>query len=480
MAKHVAAEETESSTFWKRMRYGAAAAVTLGSGIYAAASVLKKQGLIANIVDDVKVAMHTAPQLLQPGRVPNVPMHSADDEETRAVLNMQLQFAMQRQDVQRTQDISRQLDQLDGGHVRTSTNDGGRMDNHLQSKAGAYSSTRAPFNPHVQMPSQMPVPTGTDMKLSAVGVQMGTSLSTNTQTPDPPGIESTAAPLAHKNSTETRLTPRQRAALQIKYGDIVEALDPVTGQWSPARIHNITKNGLIEVLWDDPGADAKGRPFHPIGEVWAEQIRVKGQVSPTLMMTREARVSGEEVIIPPDGLQIGDNCFAAGTVIDKKWFHAKLISVRARSPPIRIEYISTLDGQTNELLLPSPRKDYVHIEQICRRKPEQTLDATQARRVVHNEKVDNSGEGTKQTVCTDKTEEKTDEEIHATTNAADEDDVVITPDLMCAVCERPDDESNMLVCDCKRGYHTYCLNPPLDSVPEGDWHCPHCAKMHCM
>ena len=500
MAKHVAAEETESSTFWKRMRYGAAAAVTLGSGIYAAASVLKRHGIVANIVDDVKIAMHTAPQLLQSGQVPNAPMHSADDEETRAVLNMQLQFAMQRQDVQRTQDISRQLDQLDEGRVHAPPHSDKRMDATPQSEPGMYSSTPALTHLRSQMPAQTPapmpapesmqtrMPTAMGTNVSAAGVQMGTSLPTDTQVSKPAPnslmvrqkIEATAAQLPHndaKKPAESELTPRQRAALQLKCGNIVEALDPVTGQWSPARIHNITRNGLIEVLWDDPGADAKGRPFHPIGEVWAEQIRVKRQTSPTLMMNSEARVIGEEAIIPPDGLQIGDNCFAAGTVIDKKWFHAKLISFRARSPPIRIEYISTLDGQTNELLLPSPRKDYVHIEQICRRRPEQMLDATQARRVVHNEKVDNSGEVTKHTVCTDKTEEKTDEEIHTTNNVADEDDVVITPDLMCAVCERPDDESNMLVCDCKRGYHTYCLNPPLDSVPEGDWYCPRCVRL---
>lgn len=33
----------------------------------------------------------------------------------------------------------------------------------------------------------------------------------------------------------------------------------------------------------------------------------------------------------------------------------------------------------------------------------------------------------------------------------------------------------MLLCDgCYNGYHTYCLDPPLSSVPEYDWHCPRC------
>ena len=50
---------------------------------------------------------------------------------------------------------------------------------------------------------------------------------------------------------------------------------------------------------------------------------------------------------------------------------------------------------------------------------------------------------------------------------------------MCSVCQRPDDEPNMLVCDCKRGYHIYCLTPALEAVPEGDWSCPVCTKASC-
>ena len=53
----------------------------------------------------------------------------------------------------------------------------------------------------------------------------------------------------------------------LQNGDIVEAMVPVTTKWSPASIHAIAKNGLVEVRWDDPGVDDKGKPFHPIGEV---------------------------------------------------------------------------------------------------------------------------------------------------------------------------------------------------------------------
>ena len=33
----------------------------------------------------------------------------------------------------------------------------------------------------------------------------------------------------------------------------------------------------------------------------------------------------------------------------------------------------------------------------------------------------------------------------------------------------------MLLCDgCDRGFHMYCLKPPVKKVPEGDWYCVDC------
>lgn len=35
----------------------------------------------------------------------------------------------------------------------------------------------------------------------------------------------------------------------------------------------------------------------------------------------------------------------------------------------------------------------------------------------------------------------------------------------------------MLLCDaCGKGWHTYCLMPPLTEIPEGDWVCPICVS----
>jgi HSF-type DNA-binding/PHD-finger len=42
----------------------------------------------------------------------------------------------------------------------------------------------------------------------------------------------------------------------------------------------------------------------------------------------------------------------------------------------------------------------------------------------------------------------------------------------CKVCGKDDDHSNLLLCEgCDTESHTYCLDPPLDAVPDEDWFC---------
>jgi transposase InsO family protein len=53
-----------------------------------------------------------------------------------------------------------------------------------------------------------------------------------------------------------------------------------------------------------------------------------------------------------------------------------------------------------------------------------------------------------------------------------------TPSLHqgCEVCNFPDNERYMLCCDsCGTGWHTYCLDPRLEDIPEGVWVCPRCT-----
>jgi hypothetical protein len=51
---------------------------------------------------------------------------------------------------------------------------------------------------------------------------------------------------------------------------------------------------------------------------------------------------------------------------------------------------------------------------------------------------------------------------------------------MCCKCKSARDSGNMLLCGpeghCPCAYHIYCLDPPLESLPEGDWFCPECTS----
>lgn len=47
--------------------------------------------------------------------------------------------------------------------------------------------------------------------------------------------------------------------------------------------------------------------------------------------------------------------------------------------------------------------------------------------------------------------------------------------IVCEMCGGGHNEDKIILCDkCDRGCHTYCLQPPLEDVPEGDWVCPLC------
>ncbi|GAB4818110.1 hypothetical protein N2152v2_005156 [Parachlorella kessleri] len=51
----------------------------------------------------------------------------------------------------------------------------------------------------------------------------------------------------------------------------------------------------------------------------------------------------------------------------------------------------------------------------------------------------------------------------------------VPSDLPCQVCQDSDAWHLMLICDgCGKGFHTYCLQPPLRAIPAGTWHCQRC------
>ena len=396
--------------FWKKISYGATTAVAVGAGLYAVASTLKQRGFVSDFVDGFQTAVHTA------ARPPsNVQTSHDESEEALAVLNMQLDFTMKRGDSYRVQEIFRQIDELsctkDSANLQTPASMFEQRD--AQSQVSLRTDLQTPVEKQVMRPAGVRTPTPptitgvSDAPLS-IGMQVpeaqmvsGVQIPVpDTQVPEGSAC-SLGTPASHKQMrpqtalkrddvcarprkiTKTIEPTRSAAMRQLQGGDIVEALDPYTCAWSPAVVHAISKTGLVEVRWDDPGAHANGQPFHPIGEVWAEQIRLKRRPQAEMSIapiSQETEEEPSELIDMPDGLQVGDTCYAIGQLVDKKWFRAKLIGIRSRSPPLRIEYMSTLDGQVHELLLPSPRKDYVNIEQVRRDKPEQPTDLSPLRR----------------------------------------------------------------------------------------------------
>lgn len=77
------------------------------------------------------------------------------------------------------------------------------------------------------------------------------------------------------------------------------------------------------------------------------------------------------------------------------------------------------------------------------------------------------------------------EQINAETKKEIEDILASTSDIpkapwdegVCKVCGIDKDDDSVLLCDtCDAEYHTYCLNPPLARIPEGNWYCPSCVS----
>uniref|UniRef100_A0A5K3EJI0 [histone H3]-trimethyl-L-lysine(4) demethylase n=4 Tax=Mesocestoides corti TaxID=53468 RepID=A0A5K3EJI0_MESCO len=53
---------------------------------------------------------------------------------------------------------------------------------------------------------------------------------------------------------------------------------------------------------------------------------------------------------------------------------------------------------------------------------------------------------------------------------------------LCRVCGFDNNETHLLICStpsCQACYHTYCLSPPLPSVPHYQWKCPECVRVIC-
>ncbi|EKX50606.1 hypothetical protein GUITHDRAFT_60438, partial [Guillardia theta CCMP2712] len=48
---------------------------------------------------------------------------------------------------------------------------------------------------------------------------------------------------------------------------------------------------------------------------------------------------------------------------------------------------------------------------------------------------------------------------------------------ICEVCKGEENWDEMLCCDeCDRGFHIYCLRPPLKQIPAEGWRCSECVR----
>mmetsp|Transcript_33656 Transcript_33656/g.83918 ORF Transcript_33656/g.83918 Transcript_33656/m.83918 type:complete len:560 (+) Transcript_33656:214-1893(+) len=264
----------------------------------------------------------------------------------------------------------------------------------------------------------------------------------------------------------------ESANKMLMVGDLVQAQCPLSKQWCDATIHAVKARGLVEVRWHNPGFAPDGRRFHPFGDVWAKNVRIAYRKKDSGYRATEqlCRMTGDkipdaaadcDVEMVPDNLQVGDECFARGHMLELRWFKARVLAVRMKTPPIHVEFLETMDGNKMPLLLPEPRKAFVHGRDVRREKPS-LINSTGILR-------DTSPTPTIVT-CPPKRYK-----APKCSDTYDDDDDAIDEDLMCSICSCPDNEAYMLVCDCKKGFHTYCLSPKLAEVPDGDWTCPSCT-----
>ena len=69
-------------------------------------------------------------------------------------------------------------------------------------------------------------------------------------------------------------------------------------------------------------------------------------------------------------LRVGDECFALAKIVEWEWYRARLVNVRAREPPLQVEYMATLEGEGSSLALPVPRVNHLPVQHVRISKPE--------------------------------------------------------------------------------------------------------------
>ena len=298
-----------------------------------------------------------------------------------------------------------------------------------------------------------------------------------------------------KKPVDPETARRIEAMSKLQVDDLVKAECPFSRQLCNATVHTLRDSGLLVVRWHEPGTAPDGRSFQPFGDVWADKVQLVYRKEELRMppAPRQGRDSGSQEVevdesILPDGLRVGDPCFALGVLVDKEWYKATVLGVRPKSPQVRIEYTATLEGQTAPLILPEPKKTHVPPHFVRRDRPDPDSTAGACESALHSVGLEAMScspvagadlqAAPPQVAGEREAPLSQDTKVMPSQNgdAQAEGDFVIDADLMCSVCSRPDIEHLMLVCeDCKAGFHTFCLTPPLSGIPDDTWYCQPCA-----
>eukprot|EP00327_Prymnesium_parvum_P036946 CAMPEP_0195629634 /NCGR_PEP_ID=MMETSP0815-20121206/20101_1 /TAXON_ID=97485 /ORGANISM="Prymnesium parvum, Strain Texoma1" /LENGTH=615 /DNA_ID=CAMNT_0040771011 /DNA_START=67 /DNA_END=1916 /DNA_ORIENTATION=+ len=272
----------------------------------------------------------------------------------------------------------------------------------------------------------------------------------------------------------------ESANKMLMVGDLVQAQCPLSKQWCDATIHAVKARGLVEVRWHNPGFAPDGRRFHPFGDVWAKNVRIAYRKKDSGYRATEqlCRMTGDkipdaaadcDVEMVPDNLQVGDECF------DRTWAYARAPMVqgasarRSHEDPPHTRGVSGNNGREQDAPSATRASQGLRARTGCA--SGEALADQQHRNPAghltnpHDSHVPSQAVQGAQMLDT-----------------YDDDDDAIDEDLMCSICSCPDNEAYMLVCDCKKGFHTYCLSPKLAEVPDGGLDVPelHHAKSKLM
>ena len=125
---------------------------------------------------------------------------------------------------------------------------------------------------------------------------------------------------------------------------------------------------------DDVGEDHEQRSVLELQLQFAMQQhdvdRVRSISRQLRVLEEAARQDAAERARTRGELCVGAECLALAKVVEWEWYRARLMSVRARDPPLQVEYLATLEGDDSRLALPEPRVNYVPIEHVRILQPE--------------------------------------------------------------------------------------------------------------